>query len=74
MCSGSCFKSIPIAFVVPQNAAMNILDDVASFCEFNFPEHSRPKAIHVVDQIPHKITGKVDYQYLEKIAVGKNRV
>ena len=61
-------KSIPIAFITSEQKSSDVVEDVITYCEKMLPEHSRPKTIHVIEQIPHTIAGKIDYLTLEKLA------
>ena len=62
-------KSIPIAFLVTDEPDKNsVLSEVTAYCCEKLPEHSRPKALYLIDAIPKTAVGKPDYQLLEKMA------
>ena len=61
-------KSIPIAYITSKQNSSDVVEEVIAYCEDKLPEHSRPKTIHVIEQIPHTIAGKIDYLKLEKLA------
>ena len=62
-------KSVPVAFVVTDcTQTEKVKEEIDNYCANTLPEHSRPKAIYLIDSIPKTTVGKPDYSLLEKLA------
>lgn len=58
---------VPICVIVPDEkyGEREVKQNVLEFCNANFPEHSRPKQIHIRESMPLTKVGKPDIKALE---------
>lgn len=63
-------EHIQIAYIVPHKEIKEqktVIDTLYECCKKNLPEHMVPDRIVILDKLPYKPNGKVDYKALEKM-------
>ena len=58
------------AYIVPHKEIKEqktVIDTLYECCKKNLPEHMVPDRIVILDKLPYKPNGKVDYKALEKL-------